>query len=360
MHLVISTLLIATMAALLYFFGLSSVQDPPSRLEPFGTFATETTDTAKIELADLDTFTFSVAQDIDLETEMLIRDQLREYLQRFPLPASLADVDIDGELKFDNNGNLIQSFQLKLLFDQLLTLQGEWDEQAIRIWLQGYAAIASSHLSADVSGETQIVESYDRYVSYLKEATQLMPDVASTTQDELQNFKHLSTLLFDLRREHLGQDVADNFFLEQESYDQSQLKLAALKSDESLTGTELQEELLSWQNSLNNEQKLHLLEEQKFDTLKNTLKEMLDNNASASEVFTVRETAYGNHAAQRLAALDVTRAQWQTKLDSYQIEYANLVSDDSLSEEDVQSKISIYISANFTSNERKRLPRYRQ
>lgn len=285
-----------------------------------------------------------------------LEEELALYLEKNPLPYSLEGTSVAGGIAYNEEGILKKSLPLRELFDYLLTLENEWDEQATRIWLLGYAQTAAQFTPSPENAAQQVVEAFDTYLAYLKASDAIIPDNGYAHEDFLAKFKKVSAEMYTLRRDHFGAEVADNYFNEEEQYDQSQYDRAVILSDTSITQSERDQKLAQWANNIKDPTHRAIeLEKKKTRDFNQRMAALRERGASDEEIHAVRAEAYGQQAAERLAALDNEQRLWQQRIDSYK-EYYESLRELPISPAEMAEDMQDYIKARFTEREQRRLP----
>lgn len=217
---------------------------------------------------------------------------------------SLRGSEVDAEFHFDENGQLINDLALRHYFDYFLSTIGELSLAEIQ---QALAEDLSQRL--EPAQADQAIRVLERYLEYLAAAQEL-----STGGDVATRFNQL----VDLRRRVLGDDLADGFFAQEETYTRTVLREQEIIQNNQLSLEQRQQELEQLHRELPPELRqsreeaiahhLVLEQQQQFEQLQ------LDPAQRHAE----RAALFGEEAAQRLAQLDQQRQQWQQRLDAYQ------------------------------------------
>ncbi len=205
---------------------------------------------------------------------------------------SLRGTELDGALRMDAQGRLLQDRELRRLFDHLLAGLGELSLDALRARLRAHAmGVGGEALAA------QAMAAFEQYLDYLRREAELALPHGTDLVDRLE-------ALMALRRDVFGDELADALFGEDERYALD--ALARLDGGEGLADAP---ETERWQAERGEatEHLLALEQTEQFDQL----------DLSPEHRFEERAALYGEDAAARLAALDGERAQWQQRLDEW-------------------------------------------
>ena len=256
-----------------------------------------------------------------------------------PVAPSLADTDLDGAIRFDANGDLIIELDLRRLFDQFLTTLGEQDLRAIR------ARMATLARSAGNAAQAQaVLDTFERYLTYLR-ATESV-----TARDPAERLAALT----ELRREWLGESMAEAFFGEEERYAAATLERRRVLDDSSLLPEERARALADIDAGL--DPRIVATREAAMahlDVIAET-EVFAGEGLSAEERFAARADQYGEAAATRLGELDTARSRWQARVDRYFEALDALAADTSLSETERRQERTRLLST-FEGPEQRRL-----
>ncbi len=200
----------------------------------------------------------------------------------------------DGAVNITVNGDVQIDTDLHRLFDYYLSLTGEKSIQAIRSLM--FNTVGNT-LSPDQLAQLQ--DHFDRYLDYLTTAQ----DYASTNLNTKDGLAQLNAIS-QLRRQLLGEDMAQAFFGEEEAYARHMIQMQ-------LTGTSeaSEEQQIKWFNNEDQATAYHdvLIENQQFN----------DSGINDTDRMDIRTATYGEAVAQQLAELDHTQQQWQTTVNHY-------------------------------------------
>ncbi|MEM9302951.1 MAG: lipase secretion chaperone [Pseudomonadota bacterium] len=257
---------------------------------------------------------------------------------RVALPPSLADVEIDGAIRFDADGRLVTDASLRRLYDFLLTTLGEQDLATIRGQLRAIALAAGDEAQAQA-----VLDTFERYLGYLQATDDITtPDIAGRLD-----------ALASLRRSWLGESMAAGFFGAEERYARATLARDAVLEDASLSPAEREAALDEIDATL--DPRLVIGRERALahlDVVAETEAfEVLDVDATTR--FEQRAAQYGVAAAERLETLDSERAVWSDRVDRYFTERERIDAA-RLGIEDRAAAIAA-LEADFTAAERRRL-----
>lgn len=263
-------------------------------------------------------------------------EQLRARLGR----SSLRGAAVDGELAFDPGGRLRLDAGLVRRFDHYLSLIGEFTTEEMRELL--HDDVLREYGDA-VAADT--LDAFDRYVGLRAELS-----AANLSSDLAIRFAQIK----NLRREWFGPD-SDVMFGDEEAHTAYSLARRAVERDTSLNASE---------------RALHLAE---LDAGRSAAERSAERHATTvliaeeqSRQFEARGTdaatraeersaLWGDEAAQRLAALDQQRAEWDRRIAEYVSLRRDIVSDARLDPAARQHALSDLQQRSFDSDERRRI-----
>lgn len=234
-----------------------------------------------------------------------------------PLAAtSLRGSAADGEVRFAPDGALVLDLALRRYFDYHLSLIGERDPAQIRALLR--ASLSARFAPAQVE---RVLAHFDRYVAYLQAVSQAG---IAARQDPAERLAAAQRL----RREMLGDAMAAAFFAEEDARAANALRRFEIARDPALSAEQKRA-------------KLEALARESGDSARSAAMlpelaaehdaSLVQGELSAAERRAEREALWGAEAAQRLAALDAQRADWDARVRAYLAARAKLDADPRLS-----------------------------
>jgi lipase chaperone LimK len=218
---------------------------------------------------------------------------------------SLAGTEEDGALRVDDAGDLIVEPAVLRLFDYYLSATGEESPAALRARI--VAAIQRRHLGA--RGEGQAVALLDTYLGY-REAARGLRAPGDDPEARL-------TALQDLRRRSFGADTAAKLFGREEQMLSGALERRRLLADRTLPEADRATRLARLEADLPPDVQRARAEATRPLRERADEEAMRASGATDDDIRAVRVAAYGEEAADRLAALDAQRAEWRRRLDAF-------------------------------------------
>lgn len=221
---------------------------------------------------------------------------------------SLRGTAIDGDVRFDASGALVLDAELRRLFDYHLSLIGELDLRGIRERLRQTLAARLDAARVEI-----VLAHFDRYTDYLNA---LPRSAVAAESDPARRLDALRRL----RRERLGEAMAAGFFAEEEALAELTVRRMAIAADPALDAARKREALAA----LDREAGYTARASAELPALAETI----DRSArTPAERDAARRAQWGEDAAQRLAALDAERADWEARVRRYAAARARIDAD---------------------------------
>lgn len=246
------------------------------------------------------------------------------------LAPSLRGAELDGALRMDESGQLVQDRELRRLFDHLLAGMGEVSLDALRQRLREHAlGIGGERLAR------QALEAFERYTDYLRREAELGLSRIADLGERLD-------AAMALRRSLLGDELSEAFFGEEERYARD--TLSRLQGGEGETDAP---EAERWRA-----ERIDATEHQR--ALEQT--EQFEHFAlPPAQRHAERTALYGEAAADRLAALDAERAAWQQRLSEWRTERARILADARLDAAARERLLQAELASRFDEAEQRRV-----
>lgn len=295
-------------------------------------------------------------------TRGIAEDSWLPYTSAYgPLPDSLRDSRLELVPTTDSSGYLIVNSDLKDVFDFFLSGNSEESIDTIRARIDEFL---NYHLEEPALAESQsVLAQYLNLKLALFEFESSRSDTLSTMlangslqQDPASYLRLLQEQLearTELRSQHLGTDVHEAFYADDEYYDQQTLNRMQIQANTDLSETEKADQLAAI-----NSGSAHESTSQQLEQLKSRTETLREAGASEQDIHAIRSASYGIEAADRFARLDAERAQWRARVDSYLAERALILNTSGLSMEDRQAQVNHLRNSHFDDRERIRVGVY--
>lgn len=226
---------------------------------------------------------------------------------------SLSGTKIHGNLRVDEDGNLIVEKAVKQLFDYFLNVSGEIPRaELIEQIKQGIADYLAE------PAQSQALEIFDNYLEY-QTALQAEIDsglyqVAAGNLDDLEaTFRTRS----QLRSFHLGNEAATAFFEEEEARDWYTVGKLRLNANNNLTDAERQAELTALESTLPESHKKVLYKQRDREAVRSKIEMLRRESASIYDLQAEWSKHYDSETVDRFVQLEVSRSNWNNRVNEY-------------------------------------------
>ena len=256
-------------------------------------------------------------------------------------PGSLRDTEVDGALTLGTDGRLLVTPALRRFFEYFFVASGEEDNDVIQGRIE---AAITTRLNGAAQGAA--LELLDRYLAY-RERGRTLADGELASDDLTVRFEALRRL----RRYSFGEADAAALFADEDAAYAVAVAQRRIVADPALSADQRAAQLA-------------MLEAQLPEAIRESraavtapLRLARDEAAlraaggSPEEIQALRERAVGSEAADRLAALDQRRTEWQGRVDAYREERAAIDRDASLSDEQREAALEALRARHFSSAE---------
>jgi lipase chaperone LimK len=281
----------------------------------------------------------------------------QQPLQQPPLVPSMADTEVDGELKTDRAGNLLLGLGVRDYFDYFLSAV---DQVGLDRSVEALLADATGRLQEPALG--QLIGLLGDYLDYKRASLALMQQPLSAQQQSLPQAQ-LATLqqafanLAQLRRAHFSAAAVEALFGAEEAYAHYTLDNLALLAREDLSEqakaeaqVRLRDQLPAALRASEERQQRALAQQQESDRL-------WREGVSEEQVRQALAMAYDPPTVERVLAEQRDERAWQKRYGAYRQELAGLQGD-GLSAADQQREQQRLRQRLFSSEELHRVDTY--
>lgn len=266
------------------------------------------------------------------------------------LPSSLRGTEVDGGFVLDEEGNLLVTRHIRLLFDYFLTAQGEEELPTILRRLRAYI-----HHQLEGEAAAQVEELLNSYIGYLAAVETLDSTVMPGQQVDLDLLSEQKDQLAALRGEYFDTVANEAFFKEEDNYDRYTIARLKIMEDAQLSSNDKAAHLAELRGQQSPEL-LELLDEVSYyQDLRQLTAEWQNSGGDATQLRAIRERVVGAEATERLERLDTERAAWQQRVDAWIAERERVLSNTNLSDEDKQAHLNNMLEERFNEGERLRV-----
>lgn len=266
-------------------------------------------------------------------------------VERALATGSLRGASPDGAISVDGNGRLLHNLALKRWFDWHLSLVGEVPPPAIRAWIAEHLARTQPSAVRE-----QVLRVLDAYLGYLADVDRVAA-LKTSGRDPAERLQ----LLKDLRRQHLGAEVAEAFFGDEERQGDYTLARRALQRDTALTPDQRGARLAELEAALPESVRQPLAQHRQVQADLEQSAAIAAAIADPVERFAAREQAFGAEAAARLEQLDREQTAWQQRLSDYAAARRALLADPSLDAATRESRLAQLRASHFAGTEHVRV-----
>ena len=281
----------------------------------------------------------------DIERRADIAASLRAAVapdpRAWPVPGSLRDTDVDGALAVDGDGRLVVAPALRRFFEYFFVATGEESDARIRARIE-------AEISAQLRGDAQLAafDLLERYLAYRDRGRTLADTVAADG-----DLAARAEALRRLRRESFGERDAAALFADEDAAYAAALEQGRIATAPSLSDDERAAQLAALEAQLPAEMREVRAAVTAPLRLAHDEAALRDAGGSPEDVQALREQAVGREAAERLAALDQRRVEWQGRVDAYRQERAAIDADVSASPEQREIALDALRARLFSGSE---------
>jgi len=263
-----------------------------------------------------------------------------------PAP-SLRDTEVDGALVVDASGRFVPNREAIRFFDYYLSATGE--ETAAQIRARIEAEIAR-RLPPDAARAAR--DLLDRYLGFRAEGARVLDDDRVAASADLE--RRLQWVR-ELRRKHFGAELAETLFGEDERAVEIAIEQRRVAADPSLTPEERTARIAALEASMPESARKAREAALLPARLAEQERALRDAGGTDAEIRALREDAVGVEAADRLAALDARRAEWERRLGAYRRERDAITADASLDPAARDAALETLRARDFDARERLRV-----
>lgn len=276
------------------------------------------------------------------------------------LPDSLRGTTLDNALKVDEEGHLLISSDIKDVFDYFLSTISEEDLDTILLRVDEYL---THYLQEPALSESKAILA--QYIEFKYSLMTLEQDMAETLSQMSQQDKAGGGYLDFLRkqmdqrnsqREHfLDPAVYEAFYAEEQRYDEYTYSRLLVTSNKSLSATERLEKIAEYQSTLPEDVRQSIKDTQITDELKLRTEKVLADGGDQQQVRELRREMFGDEAVQRFDELDQQRAQWESRINEYLTQRANILNNQGLAKDELNTQVDILRASLFDEPEQLRV-----
>lgn len=271
-------------------------------------------------------------------------DWAQQGLALKTLPRSLQGTAVDGGVRVDANGHLVPDPALRRLFDYFLAAAGEESLERIRARIAFYL---QQHLPLPAALEAWDV--LNRYLDY-KDALATLPG----NDGSFAGMKASLAQQRQLRDSILGPELGVAFYRDEDIYADFALQHVEQLRDSSLTPAEREQQTEALLQALPPAVRNRIEASAAPVQVEGQVDAMRRQGVSDARIWQVRDQHFGGAAADRLAQLDRTRAEWEQRYQQYRQQRQQIM-DSAMAQADREAAIAQLQSEDFSQGELKRV-----
>jgi len=270
-----------------------------------------------------------------------------------PLPKSLRGTTIPASFSLDSNGHLIITKSIKSIIEYFLSVNGEEPLETIISRIEEFLT-----QQLEEPAITEALSVLTEYIDYKKSLVDMEKMLAENTEASGQASDYQT--MFQYRREArmnaLSPEIYDAFFANEDKADSYTAGILDTQRDASLTDQEKADQIIALEQLLPPEEQAIKQAERTRETLQQDIIIARTSGATDEQVFQMRAEAYDYETAERFAAADKKKFEWNTRFQQYREDRAKILLNDGLSEADKLNEIYTVQTDLFSKNEQRRLP----
>lgn len=264
------------------------------------------------------------------------------------LPKSLQDIEVDGRLEVDANGNLKITEDVRHVFDFFFAATGEESNQTIMARIRAYL-----HHQLPEKAATQAEALLNAYVAY-RDDIEALPKVANPMQN-IAAVKTQKQAIQSIRSKYFDRVTSEAFFGAEDTYDNYTMARLEIMQNKTLTPEQKAQQQAMLIESLPNDLQDDIKTLNVYQNLTDLTKEWQKNQGSPQQLRTIREQTVGVEAANRLEKLDQETTTWNRRINSYLTQRDTVLSNSALAEPDQQQMVNQLKQQQFNPQERVRV-----
>lgn len=247
--------------------------------------------------------------------EALPAPPAEEQIAAATAPArSLRGTEVDGDLRVDENGDLILGPEVIHFFNYFFSATGEESDAVIRARI-----LQAIRERLDGAAEEQAVALLDKYLGFREAARTTHADLGKEA-DPLARLD----VIRKMRREHFGEEAADLLFGDEEQESAVAAAQSQVMQDRSLSEQEREARLAELDRQLPESAREARAESRRPLEQQAEEEELRAAGATPAELYRHRVETVGEEAAQRLTDLDQQRTDWKKRVEAFREERAKL------------------------------------
>ena len=315
----------------------------------------ETDQTFSVEISNSDINTSITSDEPSLKKPRLLVSEVAydDYKSSLgPLAKSLRGTRIPAAFTLDSEGHLIITSSIKSVIEYFLSATGEEPLETIIARIEEFIT-----QQLEEPARSEALDVVAQYIGYKEALIDLESDFADNTNLSGQSSDYLT--MFQYRREarmnNLSPEIYDAFYADEDKADSYTASLLEIRKNSDLTDEEKEAHYLAAEQLLPKQEQAIKESERTRESLNTNIQTARSEGASDELVYQMRADVYGHEAAERFAAADKKKAEWDSRFEQYRQQRQQVLGNDGLSDTDKASDISTLQSALFSQTEQRRL-----
>ena len=266
-------------------------------------------------------------------------DPLLALRERFAR-SSLRGTEVDGAITLHADGSLVMDRELLRHFDYFLGLIGEFTLDEIRQLL-----IDETTRQAGGRAAASVADAFDRYVAMRKSLAEQAP--SADLADQIERVRAV-------QRDWFGAD-AEAMFGDENRYVEDSVERLAIERDMTLSGAERDARLADLESTMPSSERSNFSEVTSGLLAGDQTRHFEALHTDVSARHAERAELWGTDAADRLAVLDQSRADWERRIAEYIAARDTIQADSQLGVASRQAAIIVLRQRLFDPNEQIRI-----
>ncbi len=280
-----------------------------------------------------------------------IQMSMQQYLMQSAygaFPASLQGSSIPA-LFVDASGQLRVDKTLSHFFEYFLSAAREEGQAQVQARIEEYLVLALPD-----TAQAQALALMDRYLDYRSRLKGFVPSELAQNDDN----RYLAELEASLegrrvlRREVLGESVAQAMFDEHERYEHYNLNKVRVQLDDSLSADRRDRELAQLEESLPAHIRDRIRYQREKENVEREIQALKMQGNRDDEIYALRRDFYGETVAKRWAFMEAQSSQWQARVSAFHQSKASILASVMLTEEQKTQQINELRDREFTEEEK--------
>ncbi len=269
-----------------------------------------------------------------------------------PLPSSLRGTRIPAAFELDPDGHLIVTSSIKSVIEYFLSATGE---EPIGTIIERIKEFFTQQLEDPARSEA--LEVLTQYIAYKESLSVLETNLAENVKLAGKSSDYLTMFQYrrDARKNNLSPEVYEAFFADEDKEDSYTASVLEIQNNQALTAEEKRAQSIAMEALLPPQEQAVKQAERTRENLKQNIQTARATGASEEEIFQMRSEVYGYEAAERFAAADAKKAQWEARYQSYRSKKQSILNNEGLSNTDKANEIQTMQNELFNSREQRRL-----